>query len=92
MAEVKAQFPIGKTQWAKWSDVQRGVFNLLRDGGMPHDEAVKEASCTGWVEFKPEEPVEAPEAVARFETVEGLMADLNDEPAPKKPAPQKKAK
>jgi hypothetical protein len=97
MAEVKAQFPIGKTQWAKWSDVQRGVFNLLRDGGMPHDEAIKEASCTGWVEFKPEvvvpeEPVEAPEAVARFETVEGLMADLNDEPAPKKPAPQKKAK
>jgi hypothetical protein len=84
MAEVKAQFPIGKTQWAKWSDVQRGVFNLLRDGGMPHDEAVKEASCTGWVEFKPEvvvpeEPVAPVAPVAPVEPV-------------KKPAPQKKAK
>ena len=89
MAEVKAQFPIGKTQWAKWSDVQRGVFNLLRDGGMPHDEAVKEASCTGWVEFKPEvtvpeEPVKV-EAVAPVEPVKPV--------APvKKPAPKKKAK
>jgi hypothetical protein len=86
MAEVKAQFPIGKTQWAKWSDVQRGVFNLLRDGGMPHDEAVKEASCTGWVEFKPE--VALPEEPVEAETVEAV--------APVKPvkksAPKKKAK
>jgi hypothetical protein len=83
MAEVKAQFPIGKTQWAKWSDVQRGVFNLLRDGGMPHDEAVKEASCTGWVEFKPE--VAVPEEPVKVEAVAPV--------APvKKPAPKKKAK
>jgi hypothetical protein len=29
MAEVKAQFPIGKTQWAKWTDEQRKAFNIL---------------------------------------------------------------
>ena len=86
MAEVKAQFAIGKTQWAKWSDVQRGVFNLLRDGGMPHDEAIKEASCTGWVEFKPEVPLpEEPVEAEKTETAEPV-------PPVKKPAPQKKAK
>lgn len=60
---VKAEFPIGKTQWRKWSDAQRGAFNQLRKEGMPHDEAVKEAGRTGWIELKPkvvfpEEPVE----------------------------------
>jgi len=30
MAEVKALFPIGKTQWAKWRTEQRIAFNETR--------------------------------------------------------------
>jgi hypothetical protein len=88
--------------------MQRNAFNTLREQGKDFNTAVALANTMVDVfeEFKPEvplpeEPVEAPEAVARFETVEELMVDLNDEPAPapapkkrapKKPAPQKKAK
>lgn len=37
---VKALFPIGKTQWAKWNDAQRRAFNALREQGKSHDDAV----------------------------------------------------
>ena len=41
MAEVKAQFPIGKTQWAKWRAEQRIAFNETRAAGVPFADAVK---------------------------------------------------
>jgi len=41
MAEVKAQFPIGKTQWLKWRTEQRIAFNETRAAGVPFADAVK---------------------------------------------------
>lgn len=41
MAEVKALFPIGKTQWAKWRTEQRIAFNETRAAGVPFADAVK---------------------------------------------------
>ena len=41
MAEVKAQFPIGKTQWAKWCPEQKIAFNETRAAGVPFADAVK---------------------------------------------------
>ena len=41
MAEVKAQFPIGKTQWSKWNDEQRTAFNEARAAGVPFADAVE---------------------------------------------------
>ena len=43
MSEVKALFPIGKTQWRKWNDEQRTAFNEARAEGVPFAEAV--AAC-----------------------------------------------
>lgn len=40
---VKAQFPIGKTQWSKWSDKQRTVFNESREAGVPYADAIEAA-------------------------------------------------
>jgi hypothetical protein len=40
MADVKALFPIGKTQWAKWSDDQRTAFNEARAAGVPYMDAI----------------------------------------------------
>lgn len=41
MAEVKAQFPVGKTQWAKWRPEQKIAFNEARESGVPFADAVK---------------------------------------------------
>ena len=46
MAEVKALFPIGKTQWAKWNDAQRTAFNEAREAGVPYNDAVTAANNT----------------------------------------------
>lgn len=40
MAEVKAVFPIGKTQWRKWRPEQRIAFNEARESGVPFADAV----------------------------------------------------
>ena len=40
MANVKALFPIGKTQWSKWSDDQRTAFNEARAAGVPYMDAI----------------------------------------------------
>ena len=37
---VKALFPIGKTQWLKWSDDQRVAFNEARAAGVPYMDAI----------------------------------------------------
>lgn len=41
MAEVKALFPIGKTQWRKWVPEQQIAFNETRASGVPFADAVK---------------------------------------------------
>ena len=41
MAEVKALFPIGKTQWRKWRPEQQIAFNEARASGVPFPDAVK---------------------------------------------------
>lgn len=43
---VKALFPIGKTQWLKWSDDQRTAFNEARAAGVPYAEAIAGANQT----------------------------------------------
>ena len=43
---VKALFPIGKTQWSKWSDDQRTAFNEARAAGVPYAEAIAGANQT----------------------------------------------
>lgn len=40
MSDVKALFPIGKTQWRKWNNDQREAFNEARAAGIPFGEAV----------------------------------------------------
>jgi class 3 adenylate cyclase len=46
MADVKALFPIGKTQWSKWSDDQRTAFNEARAAGVPYGDAILGANET----------------------------------------------
>jgi hypothetical protein len=46
MADVKALFPIGKTQWSKWSDDQRTAFNEARAEGIEYADAVAGANQT----------------------------------------------
>lgn len=41
MSEVKALFPIGKTQWRKWRAEQRIAFNEVRASGVPFPDAVR---------------------------------------------------
>jgi hypothetical protein len=40
MADVKALFPVGKTQWAKWVPEQKIAFNEARTAGVPFADAV----------------------------------------------------
>jgi hypothetical protein len=42
---VKALFPIGKTQWSKWNDEQRGEFNDARAAGVPYMDAIASANA-----------------------------------------------
>ena len=55
MSEVKALFPIGKTQWRKWDDSRRTAFNEAQAAGMPFLEAVDYVN-----ELKFEEATSAP--------------------------------
>ena len=80
MADVKALFPIGKTQWSKWSDDQRTAFNEARAEGVPHEDAIKEASRSGWATIVGDViEVAIPSVVSAVKTVA-------------KATPQKKAK
>lgn len=56
MAEVKAQFPIGKTQWAKWNDDQRKAFNMLRHQGKSLDASVAYINSPGFADTIGAEP------------------------------------
>lgn len=45
MSEVKALYPIGKTQWAKWNDPARNAYNSMRAKGYSHETGVAEANA-----------------------------------------------
>lgn len=45
MAEVKALFPIGKTQWRKWGDEARTAYNNMRSKGYSHETGLAEANA-----------------------------------------------
>ena len=45
MSEVKALYPIGKTQWAKWGDEAREAYNRMRNLGFTHETGVAEANA-----------------------------------------------
>lgn len=45
MEEVKAEFPIGKTQWAKWGPEARMAYNKMRRLGFAHETGVAEADA-----------------------------------------------
>jgi hypothetical protein len=42
---VKAEFPIGKTQWRKWGDEAREAYNRMRRLGSTHETAVAEGNA-----------------------------------------------
>jgi hypothetical protein len=60
MAEVKALFYVGKTQWAKWRPEQRTAFNEFRAEGVPFDAAVARVNGLELVEVNIA-PAPAPE-------------------------------
>jgi hypothetical protein len=46
MTGVQALFPIGKTQWSKWTDEQKTAFNEARAAGVAFADAVQAANQT----------------------------------------------
>ena len=98
--EIRPAHPIGKTQWSKWGPEARDAYNHCIRLGFEFATAVEEGNAVqAKVRAKALQELadlgQELEHAARFETVEELMADLNDEPAPtpavKKPrAPRKK--
>ena len=95
MAEVKAQFPIGKTQWIKWGPEAREAFNKCGRQGFKLATAVEEANA---VQAKVRSA--ALDKLAQLgQEQDALVAPQPVEveavapvPPVKKPAPQKKAK
>lgn len=74
---IPAVFPIGKTQWRKWTDAQRGAFNRLRSDGVPHLTAIKQVNSGE--AFAP--------ALAKTEKTETVRTKTP--PAPRKPRTKK---
>lgn len=64
---VKALFPIGKTQWAKWNDAQRTAFNEARQAGLPFVDAFTVANAT-----------EAPKKKNFFDVLEDVVETVAD--------------
>ena len=82
MAEVKAQFPIGKTQWAKWRTEQRIAFNETRAAGVPFADAVKYVNELELVEVniapKPEPKPEPKKKKNLFDIIEDVADVVTD--------------
>lgn len=70
MVEVKALFPIGKTQWAKWRAEQRIAFNETRAAGVPFLDAVKYVNELELVEVN---IAPKPEKKNVFDTIEDVV-------------------
>lgn len=81
---VKAEFPIGKTQWAKWNNSAREAFNRIMRLGFEFSTAVAEANAVNSKGEPAPEP--APEPEVQEKTEEKAA------PTPKKPRAAKKSK
>jgi hypothetical protein len=79
---IPAVFPIGKTQWRKWTDIQRGAFNRARADGLSHHMALKVADAAVAPAPAPAPP--APVATEKTETVA-----VKAPPTPRKPRTKK---
>jgi hypothetical protein len=89
MTEVKAEFPIGKTQWAKWGPEAREAFNKSGRLGFKLATAVAEANAVQ-AKMTTQEPEEQ---VAPVETEKTEKTEKTETVQPvKKPAPKRKAK
>lgn len=64
---VKALFPIGKTQWLKWSDAQRTAFNEAREAGVPYNDAIQAANAT-----------ETPKKKGIFDKIVDVVEDVTE--------------
>lgn len=73
MTYVKALFPIGKTQWLKWNDVQRNAFNEAREAGVGYADAIAAVNAP-----PVNHPIAAPKKSGLLdvleETLEGIKA------------------
>lgn len=86
MPEVKALFPIGKTQWRKWLPEQQIAFNEARASGVPFPDAVRYVNELELVEIniapKPEKKnlfdvlEDVVEAAVQVETLVGVAKPL----------------
>ena len=72
MADVKALFPIGKTQWAKWRPEQRIAFNETRAAGVPFADAVKYVNELVLVEVKIAPPPPLKKKKNVFDVIEDI--------------------
>lgn len=84
---VKAEFPIGKTQWAKWNNAAREAFNRTMRLGFEFSTAVAEANAVNSKGEPVSEPAPEPEVQEKTEKTEEKAP-----PAPKKPSAPKKSK
>lgn len=75
MAEVKALFPIGKTQWAKWRPEQRIAFNETRAAGVPFADAVKYVNELELIEVN---IAPKPKKENIFDVIEDAVEDVAD--------------
>jgi hypothetical protein len=80
MTEVKALFPIGKTQWRKWVPEQKIAFNEARATGVSFADAVKYVNDLELIEVNiaPLPPKKSDLLRALEDTLDGLkdVADV----------------
>ena len=72
---VKALFPIGKTQWAKWCPEQQIAFNEARASGVPFLDAVKYVNELELVEVN---IAPQPKKKNVFDVIEDAVEDVAD--------------
>lgn len=75
---VKALFPIGKTQWAKWCPEQQIAFNEARASGVPFPDAV---DYVNRLELIPVNIAPQPEPKHKkniFDKIEDVVEDVAD--------------
>ena len=75
MSDVKALFPIGKTQWAKWVPEQKIAFNEARASGVPFADAVKYVNELELVEVN---IAPKPEKKNIFDVIEDVVETVAD--------------
>ena len=76
MSNVKALFPIGKTQWSKWRPEQQIAFNETRAAGVPFADAVKYVNELELVEINIAPP--APKKKNIFDVLEDVVETVSE--------------